>query len=192
MIGYLRGKIHSSKPTQIILDVNGVGYQVNISVATFEEVSGKPEVELFIYTNVREDAIQLFGFSTETEKQMFELLISITGIGPKLALGVLSGIRVSDLKNAILKNDVPRITAVPGIGKKTAERLVLELRGKLDNLTVATGEANYTVRSEATSALVSLGYNQKTAEKVVGDLLDMSPQISLELLLTQALKSMGK
>jgi Holliday junction DNA helicase RuvA len=192
MIGFLRGKLHSAKPTQVIIDVNGVGYLVNISVTTFEEISQLAEVSLFIYTNVREDAIQLFGFASETEKEMFELLISVNGIGPKLALGVLSGIRVADLKTAIQKNDVQRIVAVPGIGKKTAERLVLELRGKLDNLKVTAGDTSYTVRSEATVAMVSLGYNQKVAEKIVGDILDAVPGISIEELLKQALKSLGK
>jgi Holliday junction DNA helicase RuvA len=193
MIGFLRGKLHSAKPTQVIVDVQGVGYLVNISVATFEEISKLSEVSLFIYTNVREDAIQLFGFANESEKEMFELLISVNGIGPKLALGVLSGIRVADLKSAIQKNDIQRIVAIPGIGKKTAERLVLELRGKLDTLTTVTsGEGSYTVRSEATLAMVSLGYNQKVAEKIVNDIIDASPEISIEALLKQALKSLGK
>lgn len=193
MIGFLRGKLHSAKPTQVIIDVQGVGYLVHISVATFEEISKLQEVSLFIYTNVREDAIQLFGFANESEKEMFELLISVNGIGPKLALGVLSGIRVADLKSAIQKNDIQRIVAIPGIGKKTAERLVLELRGKLDTLTTPnTGEAQYTVRSEATLAMVSLGYNQKVAEKIIGDLLDVTPDMPLEQLLKHALKRLGK
>lgn len=193
MIGYLRGKLLSAKPTQVIIDVQGVGYLVNISVTTFEDISGKKDVELFIYTNVREDAIQLFGFADEVEKEMFELLISVNGIGPKLALGVLSGIRVSDLKSAIQKNDLQRIVAIPGIGKKTAERLVLELRGKLNTLSPsASGDANYSVRSEATLAMVSLGYNQKIAEKIVNEILDADPAITIEELLKRALKSLGK
>ena len=123
MIGYLTGKIISRKPTRILLDVNGVGYTVNISINTFEKISDKEAISLFIHTSVKEDSITLFGFFTEPEKQMFELLISVTGIGPKLAQSILSGIQTDDLKDAIQRGDVSRIIAVPGIGRKTGERL---------------------------------------------------------------------
>ena len=116
MIGYLSGKIISAKPTKVLLDVNGVGYQVNISINTFEKISDKPEVSLFIYTSVKEDSITLFGFFTETEKEMFELLISVNGIGPKLGLSILSGIQTGDLRNAINTGDISRIVSIPGIG----------------------------------------------------------------------------
>ena len=132
MIGYLTGKIISSKPTQIILDVSGVGYLVNISISTFEKISDKDIVSLFIHTSVKEDSITLFGFFTQSEKEMFELLISISGIGPKVSLGILSGISVDDLKDAIANGNVSRLIAIPGIGRKTAERVVLELRNKVD------------------------------------------------------------
>ena len=134
MIGFLKGKIISAKPTQVLLDVNGVGYLINISINTFERITDKEAVSLFVYTSVKEDSITLYGFFIESEKQMFELLISVNGVGPKLALNILSGIRADELKDAIQSGDSSRITAIPGIGKKTADRLVLELRTKVDHI----------------------------------------------------------
>ncbi|MGE5797050.1 MAG: Holliday junction branch migration protein RuvA, partial [Ignavibacteria bacterium] len=153
MIGFLSGKIISSKPTKILLDVNGVGYLVNISINTFEKISEKNSVSLYIHTNVKEDSISLYGFYSEVEKEMFELLIGINGIGPKLAIGILSGIQVDELKNAIQSGDVSRMIAVPGIGRKTAERVVLELKNKVDQI-VEKGvkEIPFSVKNEAVSA----------------------------------------
>lgn len=193
MIGYLKGKLISSKPTQIILNVNGVGYKIGISINTFEKIVDKEEVSLFIHTNVKEDSISLFGFFSEAEKEMFELLISISGIGPKIALGLLSGITVDSLKEAIEEGNVSRITAVPGIGRKTAERLVLELRSKVEDISV--GEMSTTqpsVKSEAVSALTTLGYNIKIAEKSIRDLLSEKPDYSLEELIKKALLNLNK
>ncbi len=192
MIGYLSGKIISSKPTKILIDVNGVGYQVNISINTFEKISEKETVSLFIYTNVKEDSITLFGFFAESEKEMFELLISVNGIGPKLAQSILSGILVEDLKSAILLGDVSRIVAVPGIGKKTAERLVLELKTKVDS--VKSGEpADFksNIKSEAIAALTTLGYNVKTAEKIIHDVAAVQPNLSIEELIKKALNQLN-
>ncbi len=192
MIGYLKGIIISSKPTQIILDVNGVGYKIGISINTFEKVVDKEEVSLFIHTHVKEDSISLFGFFSEAEKEMFELLISISGIGPKIALGLLSGITVDSLKEAIQEGNVSRITAVPGIGRKTAERLVLELRSKVENLSIGeTSKIPVSVKSEAVSALTTLGYNIKIAEKIVRDLLSEKPDYSLEDLIKKALLNLN-
>ena len=193
MIGYLTGKIISSKPTKILLDVNGVGYLVNISINTFEKISGKDFASLFIHTSVKEDSITLFGFSTETEKEMFELLISVNGIGPKIALSILSGIRTDDLKRAIQSSDISRIVAVPGIGKKTAERLVLELGTKVSN--IAAGDAteiSYSIKNEAVAALGTLGYNSKTAETVVREILRENPDCTLEELIKKALGFLNK
>lgn len=193
MIGHLKGKIISSKPTQILLDVNGVGYKVGISINTFEKIVDKAEVSLFIHTHVKEDSISLFGFFTESEKEMFELLISISGIGPKIALGLLSGISVESLKEAIEEGNVSRIIAVPGIGRKTAERLVLELRSKVED--ISTGEFTKTqpsIKSEAMSALTTLGYNVKVAEKAVRDLLIENQNYSLEDLIKKALSNLNK
>lgn len=192
MIGYLTGKIISSKPTQIILDVNGVGYLVNISISTFEKIYDKESVSLFIHTSVKEDSITLFGFYTQSEKEMFELLISISGIGPKVSLGILSGIAVDDLKDAIANGNVSRLIAIPGIGRKTAERVVLELRNKVDSIKSDGSIKETSVKDEAVSALATLGYQRQIAEKVVRDLLAENPNYSLEELIRKALAGLNK
>jgi len=193
MIGFLNGKIISSKPTKILLDVNGVGYVVFISINTFEKISNKEKVSLYIHTNVKEDSITLYGFYSESEKEIFELLISISGIGPKLALSVLSGIQTEDLKDAILNGDVSRIVAIPGIGKKTAERLILELRGKVGDVRVeGDSPVAHGVKQEAVSALTTLGYNYATAEKIVRQILTSSPNCTLEELIKNSLGELNK
>ncbi|QQS35815.1 MAG: Holliday junction branch migration protein RuvA [Ignavibacteriales bacterium] len=192
MIGFLSGKIILSKPTRILLNVNGVGYEINISINTFENIAEKEEVSLFIHTIVREDSITLFGFYAESEKEMFNLLISVNGIGPKIALSILSGIQTDDLKNAIQSGDISRILAVPGIGRKTAERLVLELRSKVDSITSGeTDQLPYNVKNEAVAALTTLGYNSKVAEKVVRDILQMFPALSIEEVIKKALSGLN-
>ncbi len=193
MIGYLRGKIISAKPTKVLLDVNGVGYTVNISINTFEKISDKNEISLFIYTSVKEDSITLFGFFTEAEKEMFELLISVNGIGPKLAQSILSGIMIDDLKQAIQTSDISRITAVPGIGRKTAERVMLELRSKIDHVQSGDGEEiPFSIKNEAVAALTTLGYNSKFAEKAVRELLAAEPNAALEELIKKALSVLNR
>jgi holliday junction DNA helicase RuvA len=192
MIGYLTGKIISSKPTQILLDVNGVGYTVNISINTFEKISEKEIISLFIHTSVKEDSITLFGFFTQSEKEMFELLISISGIGPKLALSILSGINVDDLKLAIGNGNVSRLIAIPGIGSKTAERVVLELRNKVDAIKVDGMIKEISAKEEAIAALSTLGYQRQISEKVIRDLLSENPNYSLEELIRKALAGLNK
>ncbi len=192
MIGYLSGKIISSKPTKILIDVNGVGYLVSISINTFEQISGRESISLFIYTHVKEDSISLFGFFSEAEKEMFELLITITGIGPKLAISILSGIRVDELKHAIRSADISRIIAVPGIGRKTAERLVLELKTKVDQVKGEEKELSFSVKNEAVAALTTLGYNSKLADITVRNILNSDPNISIEDLIKKALGNLNK
>lgn len=193
MIGYLKGKIISAKPTQIILDVNGVGYLVNISISTFEKISDQNEISLFIHTHVREDALSLYGFYTEVEKEMFELLISISGIGPKVALSILSGISVDELQDAIQTENVSRLVSVPGVGRKTAERVVLELKSKVGFIETSVSKGiDFGVKQEAVLALTTLGYNQKVAEKIVRDLLNENPQLSLEDLIRKSLSELNK
>ena len=193
MIGYLTGKIISLKPTKILLDVSGVGYAVNISINTFENISNKETVSLFIYTNVKEDSITLFGFFTESEKQMFELLISVTGIGPKLAQSILSGIQTDDLKDAVQRGDISRIIAVPGIGRKTGERLVLELKNKVDQVSEeGVKEASFSIKKEAVAALTTLGYNSKIADNIIRDILSGEPDLSLEELIKKSLSNLNK
>ena len=193
MIGYLSGKVISSKPTKLLLDVNGVGYEVSISISTFEKIVEKDNVNLFIHTNVKDDSISLYGFYNEAEKKMFELLISISGIGPKLALSLLSGIETTDLKDAIEIGDVSRIVSIPGIGRKTAERLILELKSKVGDV-IVDGENKVPrgLKQEAVAALTTLGYNHTTAEKAVRQVLSSNNQSTLEELIKSALGELNK
>lgn len=192
MIGYLKGKIIHPNPARIIIDVNGVGYLVFISLTTFEKISDSKEVELFIHTNVKEDSITLYGFYEESEKAMFELLISVSGIGPKSALGILSGIRIDELKEAIASGNISRIVKAPGIGKKTAERLVLELRSKIDNIVTSQSfGVSFDKKNEAAAALSILGYNVKSTEKILRDILTLEPDLTLENLIKKALNQLS-
>jgi holliday junction DNA helicase RuvA len=192
MIGHLKGKILSAKPTRILLDVNGVGYLVNISINTFEKISGMEDVSLFIYTSVKEDSITLFGFSSESEKEMFELLISVNGIGPKIALGVLSGIKPEDLKSAIYSSDISRIVSVPGIGRKTAERMVLELKSKIDSVSTERTSLRPDIRSEAVAALCTLGYNIRLAERITSEIISSESTVTIEELIRKSLAALNK
>jgi holliday junction DNA helicase RuvA len=193
MIGFINGKIISLKPTKVLIDVNGVGYIINISINTFEKISGKENASLFIHTSVKEDSISLFGFYTESEKEMFELLISVSGIGPKLAIYLLSGIQTDDLKNAIRSSDISRIITVPGIGRKTAERLLLELKTKVDQVSGENDNSiSHKIKNEAVSALTTLGYNNKFTDKIVRDILLKDSSISLEELIKKSLGELSK
>ena len=190
MIGYLTGKIISKKPTKILLDVNGVGYLINISISTFEKLADSDSVSLYTYLAVREDALDLYGFFTQSEKEMFELLISVSGIGPKLAQSILSGIQINELNEALKTGNIARLVAIPGIGRKTAERLLVELRDKVESLAVsfdAKGSAPYSVRNDAIAALTNLGYNRSNAEKVIRIVTDKKPDASIEELIKEAL-----
>lgn len=193
MIGFLSGKVISAKPTQILLDVNGVGYKISISINTFEKISDKKNISLFIHTHVKEDSIALFGFYSEGEKEMFELLISISGVGPKSAISLLSGISTDDLKHAITTGNVARITAVPGIGAKTAERLILELKNKIKDIKEeGIKPAEVSTQKEAVAALATLGYNLNNAEKAVNKILSEEPNCGLEELIKRSLKEFNK
>lgn len=194
MIGYLHGKIISKKPTKILIDVNGVGYIVNISISTFEKISDKDEVSLFTYLSVREAAMDLFGFYSLAEKEMFELLISVSGIGPKSAQSILSGIQIEDLKDALKSGNVSRLISTPGIGRKTAERMVIELRDKVESLAESIDGVSFgpsSVRGDAIAALINLGYNQKVAERMVHAITNKSPNVSIEDLIKEALVSLN-
>jgi holliday junction DNA helicase RuvA len=169
MIGRLTGRLATKAPDQILLDVAGVGYLVHIPLSTFYEL---PEVEkpasLWIHTHVREDALSLFGFLTERERSLFLLLLGVAGIGPKVALTVLSGIPPSELVAALRKQDVRRLVAVPGVGKKTAERMVLELTEKVAAFAEeAPPETAAVAAEDVVSALVNLGYRKAEAERAV-------------------------
>jgi Holliday junction DNA helicase RuvA len=166
MIAHLRGRVLEKTPNRVVIDAGGVGYDVTISVASF---SGLPaegsEVALFIHTHVREDALSLYGFLRRDEKRVFERLIGVSGIGPKLAITVLSGIAADALVAALRGNDITSLTRIPGVGKKTAERMVLELRDKLEGFEAApTAPPASRMEEDVVSALVNLGYQRGAAE----------------------------
>jgi Holliday junction DNA helicase RuvA len=172
MIAHLRGKLISRHPNDVIVETMGVGYDVTISVPTFSELPpAGSEVALHIHTHVREDQIALYGFLRPEEKQLFEKLITVSGIGPKLAITILSGMPADEMSSAIRGNDLVRLTKIPGIGRKTAERMVLELRDKLPP--AGTDQVHVFPSLSATqedvlSALVNLGYQKASAEKALG------------------------
>lgn len=172
MIGQVRGRLLRKEPQEAIVDVGGVGYRVAIPLSTFYRI-GEPggEVTLLTHTHVREDTLALFGFLTAAEQALFERLIAVSGVGPKLALSILSGIEAPDLVAALRSSDVPRLTHIPGVGKKTAERLVLELKDKVQGL-AAREEAESpapagSAKEDLVSALLHLGYSRPEAEKGV-------------------------
>lgn len=167
MIAYLRGRILEKSPNRAVLNVSGVGYEANISVSTFAALPPEgAEASLYIYTHVREDALALFGFARREEKQVFERLISVSGIGPRLAITVLSGMAPDALVTALRSNDLTSLTRIPGVGKKTAERMVLELRDKLEGFAAAPASSPATrMEEDVISALVNLGYQRGSAEQ---------------------------
>ncbi len=171
MIAHLRGRLLTKHPNQAVIETGGVGYDVTITVPTFSDLpSLGGEVALHVHTHVREDSIALYGFTRAAEKQLFEKLISVSGIGPKLAITILSGMPVDEMTSAIRGNDVAKLTHIPGIGRKTAERLVLELRDKLPAQTAAESTsvpAISAVEEDVLSALINLGYQRAAAEKAV-------------------------
>jgi Holliday junction DNA helicase RuvA len=179
MIAFLRGRLFSKSPNQAIVECAGVGYDATISVTTFTALPPEgAEARLYIYTHVREDALALFGFAEPQEKRLFEKLLTISGIGPKLAITVLSGIDAGRLVTAIRAGDHATLTRVPGIGKKTAERVVLELRDKLDDMAAASAPATAhygPAGDDALSALVNLGYARPIAQKAIESAIAKNP-----------------
>jgi Holliday junction DNA helicase RuvA len=169
MIAHLRGKLIAKHPNQAVVEAAGVGYDVVITVPTFSELGGLgAEVALHIHTHVREDAIALFGFLHPEEKQLFEKLLSVSGIGPKLAVTILSGMAAAEMVGAIKGNEIAKLTKIPGIGKKTAERMVLELRDKLKDFGMVPAAPPASLMEEdVLSALTNLGYQRPMAERAV-------------------------
>jgi Holliday junction DNA helicase RuvA len=202
VIAQLRGRIFEKHPNRIVLDVNGVGYDVFVPLSTFYGL-GDPgaEIALRIHTHVREDALTLFGFATLLEQELFERLIGVGGIGPKVALAVLSGIEPQELIRAIERGDLARLTAIPGVGKKTSERIVLELKDRLPRAKMAAATADRAaseppaVRDDVVSALVNLGYHRPLAERAADAALAAvgpSPDAGFERMLKQALRELAK
>lgn len=198
MIAHLRGRLFEKQPNRIVLDVNGVGYDVSVPLSTFYGLGDEGgEIALRIHTHVREDALALYGFGTALELAVFERLIGISGIGPKLALAVLSGIETPDLVRAIERADVARLTAIPGVGKKTSERIVVELKDRLPLLraepAAASGSAPPSaLRDDVLSALVNLGYHRPLSEKAVDAAVKAAPDGGFEQTLKQALRELAR
>lgn len=194
MIAHLRGKLISKHPNQAIVEAGGVGYDVAISVPTFSQLpSVGSDVALHIHIHVREDAIALFGFLRADEKQLFEKLITVSGIGPKLAITILSGMPTSDMVAAIRANDHARLTRIPGIGKKTAERMCVELRDKLEGFGAQQAVAAVSaVEEDVISALTNLGYQRTLAEKAVERAVASAGRENFDAIFRAALGVMAK
>ena len=199
MIAHLRGRILDKHPNRLIVDVGGVGYDVAVPLSTFYGLGEiGADLSLRIHTHVREDALALYGFATTLELELFERLIGVSGIGPKLALAVLSGIEPPELVRAIERGDVVRLTAIPGVGKKTSERLVIELRDRLPKIkadAVAAAGAPpepSAVRDDVLSALVNLGYHRPLAEKAVDAAVAAAHDAGFERTLKHALRELAK
>jgi len=207
MIAHLSGTLLSKQATSVIVDVGGVGYEVAIPLSTFYDLGeiGEP-VQLRVYTHVREDALQLYGFKTARERELFLQLISVNGVGPGLAIKLLSGMNAEEMIASIRTNNLVRLVAIPGVGRKTAERLVVDLRDKIAALSspaleeefaakAAVGGAPTTteaMRNDAMSALANLGYQKAAVEKAVKNAIDEGGELSVEVILRRSLRSLAK
>ena len=197
MIGQLRGRLAGKRPNQVLVDVGGVGYLVQVPLSTYAMLGElHTEVTLLIHTHVREDALALYGFLSSREKHFFELLLSASGVGPTLALKILSGMNVEELVPAIRTGDLARLTRIPGVGRKTAERIVVELKDKLDAVAVEAAEkpapsSPAGVEADVVSALVNLGYDARTAESSVAEARREAGAANFEKLLRSALQALN-
>jgi Holliday junction DNA helicase RuvA len=196
LIAVLRGRILDKHPQRVVVDVNGVGYDVQVPLSTFYNL-GEPgtEVALRVHTHVREDALQLFGFLTDLEKQLFERLIGVSGIGPKMGVALLSGMEARDLVACVQRGDVARLTGIPGIGKKTAERIVLEMKDRVAQLgvepeTASAASPGDRLRDDLLSALQNLGYHRPLAEKAADAALAAGGDPTFEVALKAALREL--
>jgi Holliday junction DNA helicase RuvA len=206
MIAHLSGTLLAKQATSVILDVGGVGYEVTIPLSTFYDLEDLgSQIQLRIYTYVREDALQLFGFKTAREREVFLRLISVSGVGPKLGITMLSGMNADEIINSIRTNNLARLTSIPGVGKKTAERLVLDLRDKISALSspaldqgigtspdAQAAQSPDSIREDALSALLNFGYQKSSAEKALNSAMQEGGEISVETLLRRALRSLAK
>src|SRR5262245_61832987 len=206
MIAHLSGTLLSKQATSVIVDVSGVGYEVSIPLSTFYDLEDLGSaVQLRIYTHVREDAIQLYGFKTARERELFLKIISVSGIGPKLGITLLSGMSADEMIASIRTNNLARLTLIPGVGRKTAERLILELREKIADLSSAQLEEELgakrevsaeltedSVRADALSALLNLGYQRSSAEKAVDSALSEGGDLTVESVLRRGLRKLAR
>ena len=193
MITHLKGKLIEKNPTNIVVECNGVGYSVNISLHTFSQLPSGEHVKLFIHLQVREDSHTLFGFSSKVEREVFRLLISVSGVGASIARTMLSTLSPEQVMEAITQNNIAAIQSVKGIGTKTAQRVVLDLKDKiikiygLDEVSLVSSNTN---RNEALSALETLGFARKQTEKICDDIVNKNPNASVETIIKQALKNL--
>ncbi|MDQ3472756.1 MAG: Holliday junction branch migration protein RuvA [Acidobacteriota bacterium] len=205
MIAHLSGTLLSKQATSVILDVAGVGYEVSIPLSTFYELEDPgSSVQLRIYTHVREDALQLYGFKTARERELFLRLISVSGIGPKLGITLLSGMSADEMITSIRNNNLAKLTLIPGVGRKTAERLVMELRDKVASLSIGVDDdlgarsgaaavpTEDSMRADALSALLNLGYQRNAAEKAVTASVSEDGEVSVESILRASLRKLAK
>ncbi len=186
MIGHLEGRVLELQPGLVLVEAGGVGYEVRLPVSAHPLLVGRERVSLSVHTYVREDQLSLYGFPTRRERDTFRLLLSVSGVGPRTALALLSGLTPDDLGAAVESEAWRRLAAVPGIGKRTAERLIVELKGKITSVAPTAASP----REDAVSALVNLGYPPRAAEEAVGDLLRSQPDMELTDLLRRALKTL--
>tara|TARA_Y100000739_G_C20575838_1_gene450208 strand:+ start:776 stop:1354 length:579 start_codon:yes stop_codon:yes gene_type:complete len=192
MITFLKGKLIEKNPTDIVLDVNGVGYRINISLNTFSKIDDKENCFIYTYFHVKEDAQILYGFSNKEERSVFKLLISVSGIGPNTAQVIMSSMSPENLQRAVMTNDIESIKSVKGIGLKSAQRLILDLKDKISKISLqdSSSRINNTIKDEALSALKMLGFARKNIETVIDKTLLDSEDITVEDLIKQVLNKM--
>ena len=193
MITQIKGRLIEKTPTYLVIDCNGIGYEVNISLNTFSSISSEENIQLFTHLQIREDAHILYGFFTVVERTVFRLLISISGIGTSTARTMLSSLTPNEIQQAIIADDVPKIQGIKGIGLKTAQRVIIELKDKiisLHGMEEIPIEKSNTIKEETLSALEVLGYSRKSSEKVVDNLIHGNPSITIEDLIKGALNKL--
>ncbi|MCF6158199.1 MAG: Holliday junction branch migration protein RuvA [wastewater metagenome] len=193
MLDYIRGQVITKSPAHLVLEVSGIGYRLHIPLSTFEKIPDQGEIAIFTHVSVREDQIKIFGFATGEERNLFQLLLSVNGIGPNTAITILSGSTVDIIRNSILSGDAKALERVKGVGKKTAERIILELKGVMKEITKClpcdTDIQQRTLISDAVMALISLGYGRPIAEKAVSEAVKkMQTPDDIEALVREALK----
>lgn len=193
MISHIKGRLVEKNPTDVVIDCNGVGYQLHISLHTFSMISDAEVLQLYTHLLIKEDSHTLFGFMEKSEREIFRLLISVSGIGASTARTMLSSLHPDQIKEAIASNDVATIQSIKGIGAKTAQRVILDLKDKIlkvYNIDEVSLSQNNTNKDEALSALETLGFNRKIASKVVDKILKSTPSATVENIIKQALKNL--
>ncbi len=193
MITHIQGKMVEKNPDHVVVECNGLGYHVNISLQTFANIPDQENLKLYTYLVIREDAHILFGFYSKTEREIFKMLISVSGVGPSIGMTMLSSMDTEEIQHAIANEDVSKIQSVKGIGLKTAQRVIVDLKDKIlksYEISADLPSSNNTIKIEALSALEVLGFSRKKIEKVIQVILQNSPDISLEELIKQALKNL--